>query len=95
MLDGKGLDDLVKGISQALPQGLRDIQHDIEKNLRAALQAGFARLDLVTREEFEVQTAVLARTRAKVEALESQVATLETRVLGAQVNIPQGGDPLL
>lgn len=92
MLDGKGLDDLVKGISQALPQGLRDIQHDMEKNLRVALQAGFARLDLVTREEFDVQTAVLARTRAKVEALESQVAALETRVLGAQVS--GGGPPL-
>lgn len=95
MLDGKGLDDLVKGISQALPQGLRDIQQDIEKNLRAALQAGFARLDLVTREEFDVQTAVLARTRAKVETLESQVAALETHVLGTHVNMPPGGGPVL
>jgi len=50
---------------------------DIEKNLRVMLSSAFSRLDLVTREEFDVQTAVLARTRAKVESLEKLVAALE------------------
>ena len=52
---------------------------DVEKNLRAVLQGVFARLDLVTREEFEVQQAVLLKTRDKLEALEAKVAALEAR----------------
>ena len=56
---------------------------DVEKNLRAVLQGVFAKLDLVTREEFEVQQAVLLKTRAKLEALEAQVAALEARQRGA------------
>ncbi|MEY4368374.1 MAG: hypothetical protein RL564_324 [Pseudomonadota bacterium] len=51
---------------------------DLEANLRAMLLQGFAKLDLLTREEFELQTEVLARTRAKLEALEKRVADLET-----------------
>ena len=50
---------------------------DIEKNLRAVLQSGFARLDLVTREEFDVQQEVLTRTREKLTQLEAKVAELE------------------
>ncbi len=50
---------------------------DIEKNVKAMMAQGFSKLDLVTREEFDVQTQVLARTRAKLEALEAQVAALE------------------
>ncbi len=52
---------------------------DIEKNLRAVLSASFAKLDLVTREEFEVQQAVLAKTRETLTALETRVAALEAR----------------
>jgi len=52
---------------------------DIEKNIRALLTQGFAKLDLVTREEFDVQTQVLARTREKLTALEVRVAALETQ----------------
>jgi BMFP domain-containing protein YqiC len=52
---------------------------DLEKNLRAVLQSAFARLDLVTREEFDIQQAVLARTREKLEKLEESVAQLEKR----------------
>lgn len=57
---------------------------DLEKNVRAALTQGFSRLDLVTREEFDIQAQVLAKTRAKLEALESRVAELE-----ALINKPQ------
>lgn len=53
---------------------------DVEKNLRAMLKQGFSKLDLLTREEFEVQAEVLARTRAKLEALEKRVAELEAKL---------------
>ncbi|WP_293778815.1 accessory factor UbiK family protein [uncultured Oxalicibacterium sp.] len=53
---------------------------DIEKNVKAMMTQGFAKLDLVTREEFDVQAQVLANTRAKLEALEAQVATLEAQL---------------
>lgn len=53
---------------------------DLEKNVKAMLSQGFSRLDLVTREEFDVQTQVLAKTRAKVDALEARLAELEAIV---------------
>lgn len=53
---------------------------DLEKNMKAMLNQGFAKLDLLTREEFDVQAEVLARTRAKLEALEARVAELENRL---------------
>jgi BMFP domain-containing protein YqiC len=52
---------------------------DLEKNLKALMSQGFAKLDLLTREEFDVQTEVLARTRAKLEQLEARVAKLEAQ----------------
>ncbi|OUR71591.1 hypothetical protein A9Q78_09335 [Methylophaga sp. 41_12_T18] len=77
MLDPKKIEEMVQGLSGALPPGLTGFQQDIEKNVRAALSATFAKLDLVTREEFDVQTQVLLRTREKLEALEQRVAELE------------------
>lgn len=77
MLDPKHLDDLTHRLANSLPKGLQALQEDINRNMRAGLEAGLAKLDLVTREEFDVQTAVLARTRQKLEALERQVAELE------------------
>ncbi len=76
-MDPKTVEDLTKRISDALPSGLRELQQDVEKNIRAALESGFSRLNLVTREEFEVQQGVLARTRAKVDTLEKKVEELE------------------
>ncbi|SCZ66994.1 ubiquinone biosynthesis accessory factor UbiK [Thiohalomonas denitrificans] len=76
-MDTRFIDDLAQRLTQALPQGARDLQNDLEKNFRAVLQSSFAKLDLVTREEFEVQTQVLARTRSKLEALEKRVAEME------------------
>lgn len=78
----KMLDDLAKTLAGALPPGLREMQQEVEKNFRAVLQGFFSRLDLVTREEFDVQTEVLVRTRTLVEDLEKQVAVLEEKVLG-------------
>jgi ubiquinone biosynthesis accessory factor UbiK len=81
MLDPKQLDDLASRLARTLPKGLQTLQEDLGRNLRASLESGLARLDLVTREELDIQTAVLARTREKVRQLEFKVAELE-RALG-------------
>ncbi len=74
------LDDLSKKLADAVPPGLAGLGGDVERNFRAILQGTLDRLNLVTREEFDVQSAVLAKTRAKLEALEAQVAELEQRI---------------
>lgn len=74
------IDDLSRRIADNLPPGARDLQRDVQKNVRAMLHSTFSRLDLVTREELEIQTRVLEHTRAKVIELEKQVAELENRV---------------
>lgn len=71
------IDQLVADISNKLPRGLGQLGQDVENNLRAVLREGLTRLDLITREEFDVQQQVLANTRAKLEALEKQLAELE------------------
>ncbi len=71
------LNELQDQIQQVLQQSPAK---DLEKNMKAMLNQGFSKLDLLTREEFEVQVEVLARTRAKLEALETRVAELETRL---------------
>ena len=68
---------LFKQITEVLPKGLFTLHQDLEKNLRMTLESSLRRLNLVTREEFEVQTAVLARTRARLETLEARVTALE------------------
>ena len=80
MIDPKHLDDLAQRLADSVPSGLRILQDDVKRNLRATLEAGLARLDLVTREEFDVQAAVLARTREKLEALQGQVIELEQQI---------------
>ena len=73
-MDSKLIDQLAAAVRAAFPAGLRA---EADKHVRAALESAFTRLELVTREEFDVQQAVLARTRAKLEQLEKQVAQLE------------------
>ena len=58
---------------------------DIEKNVKAMMTQGFSKLDLVTREEFDIQNQVLAKTRAKLEALELRVQLLEEKLAGQKV----------
>lgn len=79
MLDTKFIDDLARQISESIPAGIKGMQHDVEKNIHTLLQGAFTRLDLVTREEFDTQSRVLARTREKLEQLEKIVADLESR----------------
>jgi BMFP domain-containing protein YqiC len=79
MIDLKAIDDLARRLNDLVPPGLKDARADLEQNFKATLQAGLAKLDLVTREEFDAQRAVLRRTREKVEELEKVVAALEGR----------------
>jgi BMFP domain-containing protein YqiC len=74
----ESIDKLAKALAESVPEGLRSVRDDLEKNFRSVLRSGISKLDLVTREEFEVQQAVLARTRAKLEALEARLAGLES-----------------
>ncbi len=76
-MDPKILDDLAKKLADSVPGGLKDLQSDMEKNFHAVLQSAFNRMNLVTREEFEVQTALLERTRTKLDELAKQVANME------------------
>lgn len=82
MIDSKVFEDIAKQMSQLLPSSLRNVQEDMQDKCRGILQGAFAKLDLVTREEFDVQCQVLARTRAKVEALEKQLAEIEKGIAG-------------
>ena len=79
MIDLNHIDDLARRLSDLVPPGLRESREELQATFKSALQAGLARLDLVTREEFEVQRAVLLRTREKLDALEQAVAALEKR----------------
>ena len=76
-MNEKSLQDLVRKLIDAIPDGLQSVRSDLEKNFRSVLQSGLDKLDLVTREEFEVQEAVLQRTREKLEALEERLKELE------------------
>ena len=82
MINLKSIDDLARRLSDLVPPGLSEAREDLEKNFRAALQSGLSRLDLVTREEFDVQRAVLLRTREKLDLLERMLVEMEAR-LGA------------
>ncbi|MET0581880.1 MAG: accessory factor UbiK family protein [Pseudoxanthomonas sp.] len=82
MIDLNTIDDLARRLSDLVPPGLRGqsgevLQEELQQTFKSALQSGLSKLDLVTREEFDVQRAVLLRTREKLEALERAVAALE------------------
>ena len=77
MLDPKLFDDLSRRVAGNLPPGLQGLQEDLQRNLRSAMESALTRLNLVSREEFDVQQAVLLRTREKLRALEARVAALE------------------
>lgn len=80
--DPKSLDELARKLAEAVPPGLTALKNDLEQNFRAVLQSGLAKLDLVTRQEFDVQQGVLRRSRERLEELEKRIAALE-----------QGGKP--
>ncbi|MFZ2452144.1 MAG: hypothetical protein CTY16_00220 [Methylobacter sp.] len=77
MFDPKAIDDIANRLASAIPPGLNNFKEDLEKNFHAILQSALSKLDLVTREEFEVQKMVLAKTRSKLEDLEKRVSEME------------------
>ena len=76
MIDLAQLDELARRLSSLVPPGLREGREELQQNFKSVLQAGLGKLDLVTREEFDVQRAVLARTRERLEALERDLSDL-------------------
>ena len=82
-MDQHRIEDIARRLFESIPPSLRAAQADLETNFRSVLRAGLARLDLTTREEFDTQTRVLARTRELVEQLEARVAQLETQIKSA------------
>ena len=81
MIDRKStrfsLDELARQLADAVPQNLRVLGEDLERNFKSLLHAGLERMELVTREEFDVQAAVLQRTREKLETMEARLGELE------------------
>ncbi len=75
--DPRMIDDLARRLAGAVPENVSALRRDLEQNFKGVLQSQLARLDLVTREEFDVQSAVLRRTREKLAALEQRLADLE------------------
>ncbi len=75
--DPRSLDELARKLADAVPPGLTALKNDLEQNFKALLQSGLTRLDLVTRQEFDIQAAVLRRSRERLEELEKRLAALE------------------
>lgn len=80
MIDAKKIEQLARQVHDSMPKGIRELGDDVEKKIRQTLQAQLTRLDVVNREEFDVQTQVLLRTREKLAALEQRLAELEAKV---------------
>jgi BMFP domain-containing protein YqiC len=77
--DPRLIDDLARRLAGSVPESVVALRRDLEQNFKGVLQGQLARLELVTREEFDVQAAVLKRTRAKLAALEKRLAELEAK----------------
>ncbi len=80
MFDPKSIDNITEKLAHAIPPGLNHFKDDLEKHIHALIQSGLSRLDMVSREEFEVQKAVLAKTRSRLEQLEERVSQLENQL---------------
>jgi len=80
MINVKTIDDLAQRLSAMVPPGVSAAREELTDNFRAALRSGLSRLDLVSRDEFDIQRAVLLRTREKIDLLERMVADLERRL---------------
>lgn len=79
MLDPSKINELIQGVVDSLPPGLRNMPQEAEENFRAALRGLFNKLDLVSREEFDIQVKVLQKSREKLEALEKRVDEIEPK----------------
>lgn len=80
MIDPKKIEQIARQIHESMPKGIRDLGDDVEKKVRQVIQSQLTRLDMVSREEFDVQTQVLLRTREKLALLEQRLSELENRL---------------
>jgi ubiquinone biosynthesis accessory factor UbiK len=76
-MDSFRIDEIARRLLERVPPALRSVQEDLENNFKAILRERLGQLDLVTRDEFDAQTRVLERTRARLEALEARLAAME------------------
>jgi BMFP domain-containing protein YqiC len=90
-MDPRFIDNLARKLAAVVPDGVHALRRDVEENFRAVLQSGLAKLDLVTRQEFDVQAGVLRRTREKLEALEARLSTLEASQASVKLPSPSAG----
>lgn len=79
MIDTKKIEQIARQMHEAIPQGIRDFGGDMDKKVRQVLQSQLLKLDVVSREDFDVQTQVLMRTREKLAQLEQRLAELESK----------------
>jgi len=79
MFDPKFFDELSKKLADSIPENVKTMRNDMEKHFRNIIQATFSKLDLITREEFDIQSLVLSKTRGKLEKLEQRVEALEKK----------------
>jgi len=79
MINAKKIEEIAKQVTDAIPPGLKTMANDFEDKTKTVLQRKLAQLDVVTREEFDVQTQVLIKTRQKAIALESKIAEMEEK----------------
>ena len=77
-MDPRALDDLAKRLAAHVPESILALKRDLEANFKAVLQTSLSKMDLVTRQEFDVQAAVLRRTREKLATLEARLAALDS-----------------
>ena len=80
MIDDAKIDSLIKQLLTNLPADFRQAKQDLEKNLKSAIQRSLAGMDLVTRDEYDIQVALLQRTREKLVELETRVAALDRQL---------------
>lgn len=80
MINAKKIEEIAKQVTDAIPPGLKTIANDFEDKTKTVIQNKLSQLDVVTREEFDVQTQVLIKTREKLTALEAQIAALEAKL---------------
>lgn len=79
-MNSEGLDDLARRLADSVPESLRAFGRDMESNFKAVLQAQLSKLDLVTRQDFDVQAAILERTQSKLTELEGRLKDIEAKL---------------
>lgn len=80
MINTKKIEEIAKQVTDAIPAGVKNLAHDFEEKTKTVLQHKLSQLDVVTREEFDVQTQVLIKTREKLAAMEAKIVELEAKL---------------